>query len=192
MQKILSFNELQQKLSKESKTYLLLYKSTGSEVNACAMKSIEQASKENKDTLLMYADVNSVRDIHPNYPIQSVPVLIEFNKTDFVNTYKGCYEQSFYNRIFSGSSTNSTSVKGETQKQVTVYSSPSCSWCNTLKTYLRKNNIRFREVDVSRNQAEAQAMVNRSGQQGVPQTLIDGQMIVGFDKKRINTLLGIN
>jgi hypothetical protein len=35
-------------------------------------------------------------------------------------------------------------------------------------------------------------MVRKSGQQGVPQTEINGQMIVGFDKTKINSLLGIN
>jgi len=78
------------------------------------------------------------------------------------------------------------------QKNVTVYSTPTCTWCNTLKGYLRKNHIRFRDVDVSRDQRMAEELVRKSGQQGVPQTEIDGQIIVGFDKQRINTLLGIN
>ncbi len=30
-------------------------------------------------------------------------------------------------------------------------------------------------------------MVRKSGQQGVPQTDINGQIIVGFDKNRINS-----
>jgi len=34
-------------------------------------------------------------------------------------------------------------------------------------------------------------MVRKSGQQGVPQTEINGQMIVGFDRSRINQLLEI-
>ena len=42
------------------------------------------------------------------------------------------------------------------------------------------------------NVAAAGAMVARSGQQGVPQTDINGEIIVGFDKNRINTLLGIH
>jgi glutaredoxin len=47
-------------------------------------------------------------------------------------------------------------------------------------------------VDVSKDQKAAEEMVRRSGQQGVPQTDINGEMIVGFDRNRINTLLGIN
>jgi glutaredoxin len=47
-------------------------------------------------------------------------------------------------------------------------------------------------VDVSVDQKAAEEMVRKSGQQGVPQTDINGEIIVGFDKTRINTLLGIN
>ena len=57
---------------------------------------------------------------------------------------------------------------------------------------MRKNAIRFTDIDVSRDQAQAEELVRRSGQQGVPQTDIDGEFIVGFDKNRINKLLGIN
>ena len=74
---------------------------------------------------------------------------------------------------------------------MTVYSTPTCSWCTTLKTHLKKNGIRYSDVDVSKDQNAAEAMRKRSGQQGVPQTDIGGEMIVGFDKNRINTLLGI-
>jgi len=47
-------------------------------------------------------------------------------------------------------------------------------------------------VDVSADQKSAEVMLKRSGQQGVPQTEINGEIIVGFDKVRINRLLGIN
>jgi glutaredoxin len=60
-----------------------------------------------------------------------------------------------------------------------------------LKNHLKASNIRFTEVDVSQNQEAAEQMVRRSGQRGVPQTDIDGQIIVGFDKNKINSLLGI-
>jgi glutaredoxin len=52
--------------------------------------------------------------------------------------------------------------------------------------------VRFQDIDISRDERAAREMVSRSGQQGVPQTDISGQMIVGFDKKKINELLGIN
>ncbi|PWD99276.1 glutaredoxin family protein [Marinilabilia rubra] len=72
-----------------------------------------------------------------------------------------------------------------------VYTTPTCSWCRTLKDYLTNNRIKFREIDVSKDEKAAADMVKRSGQQGVPQSLINGQAVVGFDRNKINSLLEI-
>ena len=74
---------------------------------------------------------------------------------------------------------------------VTVFSTPTCSWCVRLKTYLKQHAITFKDVDVSKDERAANDMVRRSGQMGVPQAWIDGQVIVGFDRGRIDTLLGL-
>ena len=76
--------------------------------------------------------------------------------------------------------------------RVIVFSTPTCSYCNMAKRYFRQNNIRFRDVDVSKDPAAARDIVRRSGQMGVPVIDIDGKIIVGFDKPKINNLLGIN
>ncbi len=60
------------------------------------------------------------------------------------------------------------------------------------KSYLRSHQVTFSEIDVSRDEKMAAQMVQRSGQQGVPQTNIDGQIIIGFDRTRIDQLLKIN
>ncbi|MBN2017357.1 MAG: NrdH-redoxin [Candidatus Cloacimonetes bacterium] len=74
---------------------------------------------------------------------------------------------------------------------VVVFSTPMCSWCRKTKDYFRKHNIRFKDIDVSRDQAAARDMVRRTGQQGVPVIIINNRPIVGFDKKKIDSLLGI-
>ena len=72
-----------------------------------------------------------------------------------------------------------------------MFSTPTCSYCRKAKQYFRKNGIRFKDVDVSRDQAAARDMVRRSGQQGVPQIDIGGKLIVGFDRPKIDRLLGL-
>ncbi|RLD91297.1 MAG: NrdH-redoxin [Bacteroidetes bacterium] len=141
----------------------------------------------------MAADVSQVRDIHVKYEIKTAPTLLVFKGNDFLTTVKGCNDANYYVSYFeSNLFTAGNDGDEKPQKRVTVYSTPSCSWCNTLKTHLRKNRVRFTDIDVSKNQKAAEAMVKKSGQQGVPQTDINGQIIVGFDKQRINSLLGIN
>jgi len=59
------------------------------------------------------------------------------------------------------------------------------------KDFLKANNIEFTDIDVSQDQQAAQEMVNKSGQMGVPQLEIDGNIIVGFDKTAIKRALNI-
>jgi len=77
------------------------------------------------------------------------------------------------------------------QPKVIVFSTPTCSFCNTAKRYLKEKRIRFTDIDVSRNMSAARDMQRRTGQTGVPVILINNRPIVGFDKPRINRMLGI-
>ncbi len=77
------------------------------------------------------------------------------------------------------------------QPRVIVFSTPSCSYCNMAKVYFRRNKIKFRDVDVSKDAAAARDLQRRSGQMGVPVIDINGRLIVGFDKPKINKMLGI-
>ncbi len=186
-----SRKEMLNLLKEESKNYVLLYKK-GSEASDCSYKSIVTALKEVKGVNVLSADVGSVRDIHSNYGITSAPSLMVFEGDKFVKTVKGCNEDGFYKSLFESSLFSAKADKnGKTQKRVIVYGTPSCSWCTTIKNHLNQNAIKYSYIDVSKDQKAAEAMVARSGQQGVPQTDIGGEMIVGFDKPRINTLLGI-
>jgi len=74
---------------------------------------------------------------------------------------------------------------------VKVYSTPNCPYCKMLKAYLGEHNQTFEDIDVSVNQIAAQEMISKSGQLGVPVTDIDGQIVVGFDRKKIAQLLNI-
>ena len=73
--------------------------------------------------------------------------------------------------------------------RVTVYSTPTCPSCHAVKRYLRQRGVPFRDVDVSRDRREAERMVHKSGQTGVPVVEINGQIIVGFDRARIDRAL---
>lgn len=191
MNQIHSFLELRKAVAAKEKAYLLLYKK-GMDQSECAYKQITEGSKNIDGLHVFVADVNEVRDIHTQYGIKSVPTLLEFEKGEFKNVVKGCNSSGHYKAMFEDAVYFAELKKDDKpQKRVTVYSTPSCSWCTTLKTYLKNNRIRFTDVDVSRDQKAAEDLVRRSGQQGVPQTDINGEIIVGFNKSRINELLGI-
>lgn len=73
---------------------------------------------------------------------------------------------------------------------VTVYSTPTCPWCTRAKSYLKEIGVPYEEKDVSVDVVAAREMVKFSGQMGVPVLSIDGNVVVGFDKKKIDQLLG--
>lgn len=75
--------------------------------------------------------------------------------------------------------------------RVLVFTTPTCPWCRRAKQYLQERGVPFREVDVSRDPAAARDLVRRTGQMGVPVIEIDGRPIVGFDRQRIDALLGL-
>jgi glutaredoxin-like YruB-family protein len=77
------------------------------------------------------------------------------------------------------------------QPKVIMFSTPTCSFCNTAKRYFREKGIRFTDVDVSRDQKAAIDMQRRTGQTGVPVILINNKPIIGFDKNKINSMLNI-
>ena len=81
--------------------------------------------------------------------------------------------------------------KTKKQPRVLMFSTPSCSFCNKAKRYFRQKGVRFRDIDVSRDQAAARDMQRRSGQMGVPVIDIGGHIIVGFDQPKIDQLLGL-
>ncbi len=192
LQEIHSHEAMLRILDEKKKNYVLLYK-RNSETSECSYKNILLAVEKVKDVNVAAADVTSVRDIHTNYSVTSAPSLLVFEGKQFSKIIKGCNDPDYYIGLFEDSLYTAVAQGEEKpQKRVTVYSTPSCSWCNTLKTHLKKNGVRFRDIDVSKDQKAAEAMVARSGQQGVPQTDINGEIIVGFDKNRINTLLGIH
>lgn len=74
---------------------------------------------------------------------------------------------------------------------IKVYSTNSCPWCVKAKKYLQSKNIDYKDINVSVDRDAAMEMVQKSGQMGVPVLDINGNIVVGFDKDRIDQLLGI-
>jgi glutaredoxin-like YruB-family protein len=75
--------------------------------------------------------------------------------------------------------------------QVILFSTPQCSWCRTTKNFLKKHKIRFKEIDITRDERASRDMVRRTGQSGVPVILINNRPIVGFDQTKIKKALNL-
>jgi len=76
-------------------------------------------------------------------------------------------------------------------KPVTIYSTPTCHFCQMSKEFFKEHNVVYTEYDVAHDLTKRQEMIQRSGQMGVPVIFIGDELIVGFDQERIAGALGI-
>lgn len=74
-------------------------------------------------------------------------------------------------------------------KNVEIYTTPTCTYCNMTKSFFAENNVQYTEHDVSANIEKRNEMIEKSGQMGVPVIMIDGQMVVGFNRAKLAELL---
>ena len=80
-------------------------------------------------------------------------------------------------------------------KTIIIYTTKTCGFCKATKDFLQQNNLSYQEIDVGSSQEKAREMIEKSGQMGVPVTVIkDGEeeeLIVGFDQERLGEVLGV-
>lgn len=75
---------------------------------------------------------------------------------------------------------------------ITIYSTPICGFCHQLKEYLKEKNITYTDFDVANDEKKAEEMIQKTSQTSVPVIDIDGEIVVGFDKEKIDKLLHLD
>ena len=75
--------------------------------------------------------------------------------------------------------------------KITIYSTPSCVYCKLAKEFFAKNSVAYEEFNVGSDLKAREEMVTKSHQLGVPVIDIDGTIVVGFDQKKVESLLGL-
>ena len=76
--------------------------------------------------------------------------------------------------------------------EVEVYTAPGCQFCAAVKRFLEEHGIDYTEYDVAEDPRKAEEMIERSGQMGVPVIEIDGEIVIGFDRPRLEELLSLD
>ena len=76
--------------------------------------------------------------------------------------------------------------------KVTIYSTPTCHFCNMAKDYFNANGVTYEAFDVSVDSSKRAEMMEKSGQLGVPVILVDDKVVIGFNKPILAQLLDIN
>ncbi|PIT91283.1 NrdH-redoxin [Candidatus Kaiserbacteria bacterium CG10_big_fil_rev_8_21_14_0_10_49_17] len=76
-------------------------------------------------------------------------------------------------------------------KKVTIYSTPTCHFCQLAKEFLKEKNIEFTDYNVAEDMEKRQEMMEKSGQMAVPVIFVDDEMMVGFDQDKLAATLGV-
>ncbi len=77
------------------------------------------------------------------------------------------------------------------QKQVTIYSTPTCHFCHAAKDFFTANHVQFTDYNVASDLDKRKEMIEKSGQMGVPVITIGNDLVVGFDEGRLKELLTV-
>jgi len=83
-------------------------------------------------------------------------------------------------------------IASSNKNMVEIYTTPMCAYCKMAKDYFKKNSVSYSEFDVSKDVAKQQEMIAKTHQFGVPVIIINGKIVLGFDRAKINQLLGLN
>ena len=76
-------------------------------------------------------------------------------------------------------------------KSVSIYTTETCGYCKMAKEFFQKNNVEYQEFNVGTDLEKRKEMIEKSGQMGVPVIMVGDDVIVGFNKPKLETLLSI-
>lgn len=77
------------------------------------------------------------------------------------------------------------------QKTVSIYSTPTCHFCQMAKEFFKEKGITYQEYNVASDNDRRAEMIDITGQMGVPVIRIENDVIIGFNKPKVAELLGI-
>jgi len=72
---------------------------------------------------------------------------------------------------------------------IKIYTTPTCVFCKTAKEYFKSKGLTYTEYDVSTDTDKQKEMIDKTGQFSIPVIDIDGKIIIGFNKSKIDEYL---
>ncbi|HEV2413082.1 MAG TPA: glutaredoxin domain-containing protein [Candidatus Saccharimonadales bacterium] len=73
--------------------------------------------------------------------------------------------------------------------KVTIYTTPTCGFCHMEKVWLKDKKVDFTEKDITTDVDAYHEAIQKANQPVVPITDIDGDIIIGFDRPKIESRL---
>ena len=76
-------------------------------------------------------------------------------------------------------------------KQIIIYSTPVCHYCNLAKDFFKANNLVYTEYNVAADAQKRAEMMELTGQLGVPVIRVGDDITVGFSEPHMRQMLGM-
>lgn len=76
--------------------------------------------------------------------------------------------------------------------KITIYGAEWCGPCHMTKHYLEDKGIQYNYVDVDSDPAGGLEAINKSGQRAIPVIDVSGDIVIGFDRPRLDAALKKN
>ncbi|MGH7157549.1 MAG: glutaredoxin family protein [Candidatus Saccharimonadales bacterium] len=73
--------------------------------------------------------------------------------------------------------------------KIIVYGAEWCAFCHTAKEYFDKLGVKYEYRNVEEKPEWGKEAVDKSKQFGIPVLDMDGEIIIGFDKPKIDSAL---
>lgn len=193
MRTVANYEELAGAISGRKGPVIVGFFGDFSDKSRAAWPNFQAFCERHPDLPVFVVDVGRVKDIHRRLGVTLVPTVVTLQGDAVIQQVVGVRSVAEYEATLHGQARTASNASGGSRPshRVVVYTGAHCPWCTRVKAYLRQRNVPFTEVDVSRDPAAAQALVRKTGQTGVPQLDIDGRYVIGFDKARIDALLGL-
>ncbi|HSK10903.1 MAG TPA: glutaredoxin domain-containing protein [Vicinamibacterales bacterium] len=74
-------------------------------------------------------------------------------------------------------------------RQVTLYTAAGCARSEDVREVLRRLGVAFTEIDVGADPLALHRAILFSGESVLPAVDVDGEVVVGFDRERLEELL---
>lgn len=74
-------------------------------------------------------------------------------------------------------------------KKVKIYSSPTCPDCNSVKAYLDRKGVSYKDVNVQDDKKAMEEMARKYGVRITPVVVVGDRVMVGFNVPKLNKLL---
>ena len=82
-------------------------------------------------------------------------------------------------------------MKKRKGQKVVMYETKTCIWCEKAREFFKEHGVKYKEIDVGKNEKEAEKMIKKSGQNGTPVIEVGKEMVIGFDEDKLRKLLKI-